>query len=333
MAGNDFRKVYKDVQSTIILSEDARERIAVAADDIYESLPGAQNSLHREPRRNFGEGLCGFSLCKCVPRRRWNMAVVCVCAVFLICGLVLLGIRGGNDRGLWFEIEAYALNADIDNSPKGVIIPGINGLGSPISPDDGIYAETTFVVRGVGIAAVDLLVDKGEIYTYRIYDHLLPGDSRIAAAEAKAGEFAEYDLVSTALAMMYDSKSDTVPSKQWYKISMYKKHGVSIHIEAANDGSLFTSEEFGFWVKAAAAPSFDEQNPNPNWEATLRQFNGVALSVTVRYVDGTSEERSYRLRVQTMPLDPFAYNFDSDDDVRGAAGFDNFELVLVPADE
>lgn len=296
MAGSDFRTMYHAYLDDVVLSEDAKRRIVEAAEGRIAHADDCLDASERAAGLLRAEKILSAPIRNCSAWRRWMVAAACACIILFACATLLFGGQTGG-VGSWFAIEAYASGTDGVGSGEEIVLSRVNDFGNSLDPEDGMYAEAVFTIRGEGITSVDITVSRGELYAFIAYDYVLPGDPRIAQAEAQTGDFAGYDSVSVGHSVL-GSGFESAPPKEWYSIALYKKMGSSVHVENEAGGSeeSFESGAYGFWIETAPLPEFDEWNPDPSWRATVNQLHGIKLEVTVAYSNGTSETRSYRLK-------------------------------------
>lgn len=193
-----------------------------------------------------------------------------------------------------FSITAYAAELNIEETREG------NLIFADIGISDNGYTGIMFNIQGEEISNVDILIDKGELYSATIeYTTEEALHEWMAQGMPDLDHSIDtYTIVETVESEQEDIKEQEDINLQNVKLYHCTKRGTEIN-------EAYASETYyGLYIPDSALPAMS--NETDLAEAShnmLRIFDDAVLSVTVTYSDGSRFTKKYELSAAKLIQD------------------------------
>ena len=244
-----------------------------------EALKQRTLAAAREERRR--EGQAAPQHLAPAPRRSFGMvkrilATACAFGVVLG-GSALWRMQGGQSADEAVAV-AYAADTGETIAPKdSKIVFDIAGGGAD-SPTKGFFSGCLFKVTGDNIETVSASVDQGGLYrTERL---------EITEADVQAIMMGEFAPTADADDIMVQGGPE---KNQWWVDASYR-------VENGFVADYDANVSYGFWGEPQPVDMADDADLRDAWHARVDEFDGAKLTVTVTFMDGTSDTQTLTLR-------------------------------------
>ncbi len=299
MTGRDFKSEYAAELSEQKLPEEAKRNIMkMASNDERRrrSIVRTRNGRSRA-RIEIGVGLAA-----------------CLAALLLFVSAtttpgqdVDLTAPAGEGR---FRMVAYATEEDVEISSSDELI-AFNLYGDYSGSYDGVYTGALFALEGENIESVEFSLDKGELYLYAEQDYARdygPEYERLleSGMEKEAADFAvsARNEATEALMGKLGSNDNAVligessGDGHLYTLSAGLRIGAEGSVTFGEEEGQYSLEEckFGFWCPENDTSDAQEQDPRLRFTKDLSYVDDATLKLTVRFKDGSVEEKTYLIR-------------------------------------
>lgn len=299
MTGRDFRSEYTAELSEQRLPEEAKRNILKMASDDKRRRRGVVRTHNERSRARIeiGVGLAA-----------------CLAALLLFVSTATtpwqdadLSAPAGESR---FRMVAYAAEEDVEVS-SGDDLTAFNLLGDYRGGYDGAYTGALFSLEGEEIESVEFSLDKGELYLYAEQDYERDYGPEYeslleSGMEKEAADFAVKHRNEAIEALMgkLGSEENAVligessGDGRLYTLSAGLRIGANGTVAFGDEEGQYNLEKckFGFWAPKDDASDAQEQDPRLRFKKDLSYMDGATLKLTVRFKDGSLEEKTYLIR-------------------------------------
>lgn len=300
MTGRDFRSEYAAELSEKRLPEKTKRNILKMASEDERRRRGVVRTRNGRSRARIEIGV-GLAACLA--------ALLLFVSTATTPGQdVDLSAPAGESR---FRMVAYATEEDIEVSSGDDLI-AFNLLGDYRGGYDGAYTGALFSLEGEGIESVEFSLDKGELYLYAEQDYTRDYDPEYESLlengmEKEVADFA-LDVRNEAIEeLMGKLGSDenavligeSSPDERLFTLSAGLRIGANGNVAFGDEEGQCSLEEckFGFWAPKDDTSDAQVQDPRAQFKKDLSYLDGATLKLTVRFKDGSVEEKTYLIRL------------------------------------
>lgn len=233
-----------------------------------------------------------------VPRHRLGMAkriLAAACAFGVIVGGTAVWRAQGSGQSAGdavaeavahsFGIVAYAADTGETIAPQGSRIVFDMAGGGMDSPTKGFFSGCLFKVTGDNIETVSASIDKGGLYKAE----------RIDIEESDVDAIMQGTYAPTADAD--DIMVMAGPGKtEWWVDASYR-------VENGFVESYDPDTSYGFWAEPQPVDMAQEADAPDAWHARIDEFEGATLTVTVTFIDGTTDTQTMTLHTGKLGVE------------------------------